>query len=236
MLKYVFTIVAITSLSGVCSEQQLSGIDNTSGIPTIMKILSNAGLSGSLEYSGNCTGGIDDFPKFKAPGNYDRRPLSALSEMFATDSKIQVTQAFDRTIRIKDSDVPEDIIDVTISRILFKADPGRDGLHALDNPGSALWFILRAPEVTDFMRTADISFEHNTVALSMTFSPRSEHILGELREVTLGQALNYMLKTFPGLWVYKNCPATTSRKRQVFFEVYSNGGGWAAENRKRSRP
>jgi hypothetical protein len=35
--------------------------------------------------------------------------------------------------------------------------------------------------------------------------------------------LDYMLKTFPGLWVYENCPGSGKDKRVVVFAFYRTG-------------
>jgi hypothetical protein len=48
-------------------------------------------------------------------------------------------------------------------------------------------------------------------------------VSGELNNVTVSQALDYMLKTLPGLWVYKNCPGDGKDKRLVLFTFYRTG-------------
>jgi hypothetical protein len=47
---------------------------------------------------------------------------------------------------------------------------------------------------------------------------------GELNNVTLSEALDYMLKTFRGLWIYEECPAIPAIKgnnRIADFSFYS---------------
>ena len=46
------------------------------------------------------------------------------------------------------------------------------------------------------------------------------HISGELNNVTLAQALDYLAKTFGGLWVYKECPGNKASKRIVDLRFY----------------
>lgn len=46
---------------------------------------------------------------------------------------------------------------------------------------------------------------------------------GELNNVTLSEALDYMLKTFRGLWVYENCPGDGKNDRIVVFMFYPTG-------------
>ena len=45
------------------------------------------------------------------------------------------------------------------------------------------------------------------------------HIFGNLNDVTLAQALDYVLKTFPGFWAYENCQREDGT-RVVFFEIF----------------
>jgi len=41
--------------------------------------------------------------------------------------------------------------------------------------------------------------------------------------VTLSEALDYMLKTFPGLWVYESCRGSGKDNRVVVFAFYRTG-------------
>jgi hypothetical protein len=42
---------------------------------------------------------------------------------------------------------------------------------------------------------------------------------GELNDVTVSQALDYVLQTFPGYWIYENC-ATKERGRSVYLNFH----------------
>jgi hypothetical protein len=217
-------VLILLLLVGFTPAQERFAVN--SSISPVMTVLSNARISGSLEYSGRCDLRSDlDYPRMKKPADYGGSPVPTLSAIFADDPKMEIREEPHGMIRMKEGDVSEDILNVRIDRVIFKADPQKDDAHALDNPGGALWFILRAPEVRAFMKGNDIKFEYNTIPLSMTFSPHSEHISGELRNVSLSQALDHILKTYPGLWIYKTC-SDQKRGRLVFFEVYSAGGGW----------
>jgi hypothetical protein len=51
--------------------------------------------------------------------------------------------------------------------------------------------------------------------------PRDQpHISGFLENVTVSEALDYVLKTFPGVWIYENCPARGDRGRDMFFGFF----------------
>jgi len=49
-------------------------------------------------------------------------------------------------------------------------------------------------------------------------SPALPHLSGELDNVTVSKALDYILKTFPGLWTYQDCEGA-KRRRMVLFSV-----------------
>ena len=53
-----------------------------------------------------------------------------------------------------------------------------------------------------------------------SFPPGWPHIAGDVSNVTVAQALDYILKTFPGIWWYQNCPATDGQPRTVHFGFY----------------
>ncbi len=224
MAKRLFIAALVFVLSGVCWGQERGGGDADVAVPLIMNVLRKAKVSGSLEYWGNCSNmrQFPDFPKLKAPRNDVGAPVETLREMFADDPKMQVTQEPGGMIRMVETDVPQDLLDLTIKHISVGVEYEKTNPHTFDNPGSTLWFILAAPEVKAFMKAADIGLPYDSLGLSMEFSPRSQRISGDLHEVNLSQALDYMLKTFPGLWTYENCPSQ-KRKRVVFFAVYSSG-------------
>jgi hypothetical protein len=47
---------------------------------------------------------------------------------------------------------------------------------------------------------------------------RGPSVPGELNDVTVAQALDYVLQTFPGFWLYQNCqnPDGGGRSRLAF--------------------
>jgi hypothetical protein len=50
--------------------------------------------------------------------------------------------------------------------------------------------------------------------------PKLPDVPGELSDVTVLQALDYILKAFPGYWIYENCTLLDGR-RSVNFDFYS---------------
>jgi hypothetical protein len=89
-----------------------------------MGVLGAAHVSGSLEYWGRCEldHQLPDFPKLHAIEKNTDSPVQALREIFSGDDpEMQVTQEPDGTIRMAETDVPQDLLDVRIAHISFKA-------------------------------------------------------------------------------------------------------------------
>ncbi len=197
-----------------------------------MSVLSRAKVSGSLEYWGRCDNMLrfPDFPKLSAPRSNAGSPVELLSEMFADDPSMQVTQERDGTIRMVEIDVARDLLDLKIGHISFNVENETVDPHWLKDPRAILRFILAAPEVRAFMKAQNIGPPDGLWGIVDLYATDSPSISGALHDVTLSRALDYMLKTFPGLWVYENC-ASERRKRVVFFTFYSDTAGWADQAR-----
>jgi hypothetical protein len=134
---------------------------------------------------------------------------------------MRVTQEPDGTIRMTETDAPRDLLDLRISHISFKA-AYDDSWGVPYDPRFALAAILKAPEVQAFMQSHDIG-QQNEFALvnggGQVPSPNLLHIPADLYNVTLSQALDYVLRTFPGIWIYENCNSVT-RSRVVYFKLF----------------
>jgi hypothetical protein len=223
-VRLVSTITLIAILLAGCQGQDRGGASPKLAMPLVVGVLSKGQVSGSLEYCGRCDlNQIPDFPKLHAPEKSRGSAVQDLQEMFADDPEMRVTQEPDGMIRMVEADVPRDLLDLRISHISFKLDYGPGDV--LYDPRDALRAILNAPEVRAFMTAQNIGtpfdFEevHGPIAVP---SPKLPHISGSLDNVTLSQALDYVSRTFPGLWVYENCPSK-KRKRAVFFTFFRNG-------------
>jgi len=203
-----------------------------------MDVLSRAKVSGSLEYWGRCNNvyHLPDVPRLYPPQNSTGAPLEVLREIFNDDPKMQVTQDPDGMIRMVETDVPSDLLNVTISHISFDnagtskitTPDGNTRMEpvVLRDPNAALSLIVGAPEVNAFMAAQNIGLPpSNAEGISFLETSASPRIVGDLENVTLSQALDHVLKIIPGLWVYENCPSKTG-KRVVYFKLYSNGWGW----------
>lgn len=238
MAQRLFVASVVFALVGACYGQQRASADSNVAMARIMSVLSKAKVSGSLEYWGHCDNPYQfpDFPVVSPTQNNTGAPLEVLRDMFNEGPKMQVTQDPDGMIRIVETDVPTDLLNVQISHISFNnavtrtiTEPnGTTGTEpvALRDPNTARSVILAAPEVSAFMSAQNIGWPpFNAEAISFLETSDSPRITGDLDNVTLSHALDYVLKVIPGLWVYENCPSKT-RKRVVYFKFYSNGWGW----------
>jgi hypothetical protein len=200
----------------------------------LLEVLNNAGVSGSLEFSGACNSfnGPDfpEFPQFDAPAKNTGSPLQTVHEMFARNPSMQVTQDPDGTIRINQRDVPTDTLNIKIARVSFES--GRQpAQRPIYNANAALAHVFEAPEVKRFMKNHGI--EGPWFGLFIGTLPPSEPPPnvpymsgGPLENVTFSQALDYILKSFPGIWFYENCPKTAKRNRTVgtgFYHLQKTG-------------
>lgn len=192
-------MVSLLFLVGSCLSQDKRGVDQRVALPVVQKILSSAQLSGSLEFWGICDFQLhSEFPKLRPVSGHEGSALEALQEMFADDTKMRVMQENDGKIRMVETDVPKDFLEVKIHHLSFTSG---------DHSGAmALYGIVNTPEVIDFM-------DHNIgrkVAWEGWGAPgqiviHGPSVTGELNDVTVAQALDYILQTFPGFWAYQNC-------------------------------
>ena len=82
--------------------------------------------------------------------------VDVLQSMFAGDSKMHVTQEPNGIVRMAETDVPSDILEVKIHHISFQATPS-DALPPLGGPRLAMMRVLGAPEVKTFTEGHDIT-------------------------------------------------------------------------------
>jgi hypothetical protein len=231
MTKCLFSAALILTLVGVSSGQapvhMSDYISEYLRVRRVMlHVLEKVHVSGSLEYWGPCEAHrqLPEFPKVETlPENWEGPPLQAFRKMFAGNPKMQVTQEPDGTIRMVENDVPRDLLDVKITHISFDHVHNANDANNAYDAASAQGVILGTPEVQSFMKANDIGWppsDNMLLAAVVVPTPNMPHISGDLDNVTLSQALDYVLKTFPGFWVYENCPSQT-RKREVVFEFFS---------------
>lgn len=225
MVRHAFAVAFIVGLLAMGSQGQTPRpITLQQRIEPILEVLDNAKLSGSLEFSGGCdSGSLPEFPHLRAPATSGGSPLQTLREMFADDPAMQVTQDPDGTIRMVESGVATDILNVKIAHISFwNGQPPPPPPYPIHNPNAALRFIYGAPEVQRFMRDQDIQIPVGVLGGALPGAAQASvherpYISEPLDNVTFAEAMDRILKNFQGIWVYENCPRTDWKKRFVYF-------------------
>jgi len=187
----------------------------------ILEILDRASLSASFEFSGACPGHNPNFPPLGIV-RLGHDPIRDLHKVLADHPNIQIQQDSSGIVRMVERGIPKDILNVRIGHVSFDRE-GNNGKYGTYSPSSATATILSAPEVVAFMKSKHIEPSHgagvpgNLVGERPTNQP---HLSGTLENVTVSQALDSILATFPGMWVYQNCPARGGRGRDVFFGFF----------------
>ena len=196
-------------------------------LETIGRVLSLAQVSASLEYKGKCSGSglpILDLPPIRKPYEHDRQnPVNTIRSMFSGDRSMEVYQASSGIIRVVEARAQTDILHVRIKHLSF---------NGIFDVRQAKEVALDAPEVQSFMQTHGIVrlFDPPPLFISTLAlheipedkpPPDAPRVSGELNDVTLADALDYVLKTFPGIWLYQDCGSVDGRPT-VYFNVWSH--------------
>lgn len=174
-------------------------------VSLVWKILGGTGRSGSLIYEGNCSPGKPDDPFRSASPRPGASPLQALNEAFAHDPRLTARQE-SGLIRVTGGKVPRGLLDVQISQVSFRDE---------DDPRDAVQKLLALPEVRDYMRGHHMEFpmvQGGIFALPRKGGPV---LNGTMRGETLFQVLDRIVRTFPGVWVYRACSMGRG-KRSVY--------------------
>jgi hypothetical protein len=204
------------SITGAClclAQGVKSGRKDSAARSAMVEVLRRTPFSGSFEYSGDCdvSQELPVLPKVRAPlEGWNNSALMMLREVFADDHKMQVTQETGGAIRMVESGVPKELMDVTIRKLSF---------NDVYDPMSAEAMIISAPEVQDFMKAHGIQrdpFRGGVRGLRQGPQPGLPHISEDLDNVTVQQALDRLLKTFPGFWIYQNCLSETGSRVVAF--------------------
>jgi hypothetical protein len=195
---------------------------------TVQLVLQAERVSASIQYRGDCGPGIlmPNFPRIFEPLKpYPANAVEAVRAMFSVDDRFAVSQGSNGIIRVVEPGVRTDILGVKISHLWF---------DDISYPEEALDFILYAPEVQSFMHAQGIGqltdmFAFTGIAPPPAYRvPGTKHappnpgmpsISGELNNVTVADALDYVVKSFPGFWLYQDCE-TPDQQRVVYFMLF----------------
>jgi hypothetical protein len=226
MLRCTFVVVFMFGLALVETQGQSQAYyaSKQASLLPLLELLDKAGISGSLEFSGACDSfNGPDFPEVHAPAESTVRPLEGVREMFANHPDWRVMQDPGGKIRVMQVGVETDFLNVKIAHIPFETGrpPSR---HPIYSANAALVHILVAPEVTRFIKDHSIeepaflatgTLPPSTPPLGMPYMPGAP-----LDDVTVSEAMDHILKAFPGIWYYEDCPQTNNRSRSVRIGFY----------------
>jgi hypothetical protein len=213
-------IVTFLSLLSSCLGQERGGTDPNVAWPILNQIMVKTNTSGSLAYWGRCDfhKPLPDYPALSYPSAFSGSPVEVWQKAFASDPKMEVTQESDGLIRMFETDVPTDLLDVRISHVSFVLDDQwRDKFGGPDN---AMDLVLSAPEVIAYRKA------HNIGPLTEGWirsggSLSKQEVVGDLYNVTVKQALDYILEFYPGFWIYENCQSDDAKAgRNVYFGFF----------------
>ncbi len=212
--RTAFTIAFVVGIVARCGAQWRDPL-----LP-ILDTLDEAKLSGSMELSDGCSQTfLPSFPQPHALATSDGSAVQKLREILADDPPMRVTQDQDGTVRMVENGVPADILNLKIRHVTFE-----DYAHnPVYTPDAALRAILRAPEVASFMSEHNMGLASYVAAVpgnAGPWPPELTHLSGTFDNITLAQALDQVLKTFPGLWVYWNC-AQSDHKTLIYFRFFA---------------
>src|ERR1700691_2534155 len=156
MSSYALTVASVLILLTSCLGQDRGGVDPKVALPLIKNVLHAANVSGSLAYWGRCEPHkpYPDFPKLRVLPNYSGSADEVLQEIFADDPKMHVAREPDGMIRMVETDVPADLLEVRIRHVSFGSpEPSPD---MFNGPNNAMLLVLSAPEVKMFRRAHNI--------------------------------------------------------------------------------
>jgi hypothetical protein len=216
IVSYVAIIMAALALVTPCTGQDTAKVDPAMTAAMIGRVLAKARTSGSLVYHGQCQdrGSTWDIPTVSRPEHNDVTPVRMLQDMFADDSEMHVTQDANGNIRMAEANVSRDLLDLRIVQVPFSSD---SGIH---DPSWAVSQIMVTPDVKNYMTVNNIGpMVPDFRFFGGPLSPSAPKISDDLYYVTVSEALDYILKTYPGFWAYEECEGEAG-SRKVFFQFF----------------
>lgn len=222
-LRLLAALLLIGVAAGRVPQNEEQNTNPSQALLPILDLLAHSGTSGSLQFSGECSlQSLPEFPPIRNTVAPKNSALDTLAEMFAGNRPIRVKRAHNGLIRMKEEGVNSDFLKVKLDQITFKSN-GANGQTGVYSPNIALLHILARQEVVAFMKSHQLKwpYEGGVVPGNAGRWPSSApHVAGSLTDVTVEEALDYVVKHFPGLWIYENCPAHADQSRTVYIRFY----------------
>jgi hypothetical protein len=182
----------------------------------ISDMLGREQLSGSLEYWGVCdwSNFVPDLPKIRPASGTENSAVDRIRAMFAVDNMMRVTQERDGKVRMVETDVPDDLLNVKIHHIVLPGD--------IFGTASARFAIVNTPEVQNFRIEHKIGPKAEWGGGFSFEGPLSKPVAQlELNDVTVAEAFDKVLEMYPGYWLYESC-RDKDGARIAYFGFYKN--------------
>jgi len=217
MTSYRLTVASVFVFLTICVGQAGGGDNPWIGLLQIDSVLRAAHISGSLAYSscGFHKRVPDALPPMRVLSDYSGPPKEVLQKMFADDPRMRVTQEEGGMIRMVETDVPTDLLNFRIHHLSFYPSD-TSASDPVQGPRMALIAILGNPEVRAFQKANNIGPNSEFFTVPGDALSGKPIVYGNLDDVTVSQALDYVLQTFPGFWIYENC-VSKEGERSVYF-------------------
>ena len=219
-MKHTRGILTFLILLSSCVCQERGGLDPGTAVPLLKQILAKANVSGSLAYWGRCDfhKPYPDFPVLTYPSDSSGLPVDVLQKAFASDPKMEVAQEPNGVVRMFETDVPTDLLNITVGHVSFMQ--GDQQRAALGGPNNAMFVVLSAPEVIAYRKAHNIG-PFTDLWSHPGDSASRQQVVGDLYNVTVKQALDYILQFYPGFWIYENCQSDDANTgRSVFLGFF----------------
>lgn len=221
---FVFA-VSLFATVGLCGQERHSPtpLPPANPVQPVLNVLKAAKTPGSLEFRGRCESfdypGFPDFPPMIEDNPTLGSPVQRLVSIFSGDPSMEVREAPDGSIEMMEADIPQDILDITVSNISFRSASDM-GIY---NPNAAVNFILYSPEVQKFLTEHSIQFPFQGGVFTGIMGPpdpAKPHISSSFQSVTVRFLLNQIAASFHNLWIYENCPTSANGSRVVYIRFY----------------
>jgi hypothetical protein len=181
-------------------------------VATALRVLEENRRSGSLVYRGRCTdtGGMIDSLKIASSAS-DVPAIEALRQAFVNDPALTVKEDSSGLIRVVGGDVQPELLGVTIHEVKFQEE---------NDPRDATYKLLASPELKTYMQGHRTEFV--TTSGGIFPPPSGRHLNGTLGDVTVSHALDRIVQTFPGVWIYEECVTSLGKRRvEISFHEFS---------------
>jgi hypothetical protein len=218
MTSCTLTVASVVILLTTCLGQSGAAQNPWVELTQIDNVLRAGHVSGSLVYSscGFHQRVPDALPPMRVLSDYSGPPKEVLEKMFADDPRMRVTQERGGMIRMVETDVPTNLLDFRIHHLTFFSSTDTVSNQFSHGPRAALIAVLANPEVRAFRKAHNLGPNPDAFPAPGDAGSGKYIVYGKLDEVTVSEALDHVLKTFPGFWLYENC-VSKEGERTVYF-------------------